>query len=74
MPLVFMLSAERAVQGDRNAISRALNNLKLWDIPQEEIDALHVEAKKICSDKSYVVQDPGRPVGQGREASRSARR
>jgi membrane fusion protein, heavy metal efflux system len=39
------------VQSDRNAINRALNNLIVWNIPQEEIDALHEEAKKISSDK-----------------------
>jgi multidrug efflux pump subunit AcrA (membrane-fusion protein) len=41
----------RAVQGDRNEISRALNNLEVWDIPQDEIDALHEEARKISADK-----------------------
>ena len=58
VPPVFMLTYERAVQGDRNAISRALNNLKLWDIPQEEIDALHEEAKKICADKKSWLKTP----------------
>jgi cobalt-zinc-cadmium efflux system membrane fusion protein len=52
VPGVFLITYERAVQGDRNAIHRALNNLKLWDIPQDEIDALHAEAKKISADKS----------------------
>jgi cobalt-zinc-cadmium efflux system membrane fusion protein len=45
------LTFVRAVQGDRNEISRALNNLEVWDIPQDEIDALHEEAKKISADK-----------------------
>ena len=70
VPEVFMLTAERAVQGDRNAINRALNNLKLWDIPQDEIDALHAEAKKISCRQERVVQDPGGPVGERRETSR----
>jgi cobalt-zinc-cadmium efflux system membrane fusion protein len=52
VPQVFMLSQIRAVQGDRNAINRALNNLEVWDIPQDEIDALHEEAKKIAADKN----------------------
>ncbi|MGO8750806.1 MAG: efflux RND transporter periplasmic adaptor subunit [Thermoguttaceae bacterium] len=52
VPEVFMLTQIRAVQGDRNAISRALNNLEAWDIPQEEIDALHEEAKRISADKN----------------------
>ncbi len=58
VPPVFMLTYERAVQGDRNAISRALNNLRLWDIPQDEIDALHAEAKKICADKNAWLKTP----------------
>jgi cobalt-zinc-cadmium efflux system membrane fusion protein len=52
VPEAFMLQYSRAVQGDRNAINRALNNLEVWDIPQEEIDALHEEAKKISADKN----------------------
>jgi cobalt-zinc-cadmium efflux system membrane fusion protein len=58
VPKVFLLNAERAVQGDRNAINRALNNLKLWDIPQDEIDALHAEAKKISADKDAWFKTP----------------
>jgi cobalt-zinc-cadmium efflux system membrane fusion protein len=58
VPKVFLLTYERAVQGDRNAISRALNNLKLWDIPQDEIDALHAEARKISSDKNAWAKTP----------------
>jgi cobalt-zinc-cadmium efflux system membrane fusion protein len=52
LPEVFYLNALRQVQGDRNAINRALNNLKVWNIPQEEIDALHEEARKISADKN----------------------
>jgi cobalt-zinc-cadmium efflux system membrane fusion protein len=52
IPEVMYLTQWRQVQGDRNAINRALENLKLWDIPQEEIDALHAEAKKISADKN----------------------
>ena len=32
-------------------MNRALNNRKLWDIPQDEIDALQAEARKISADK-----------------------
>ncbi len=63
VPEVYHLTQQRAVQGDRNAINRALNNLKLWDIPQEEIDALHAEARKICADKgSWYKTSEGRWV------------
>ena len=65
VPNVFMITYDRAVQGDRNAINRALNNLKLWDIPQEEIDALLAEARKICADKDSWAKTP-----EGRWASR----
>ena len=46
------------VQSDRNAINRALNNLKVWNIPQEEIDALHEEARKIAKDKNAWFKTP----------------
>jgi cobalt-zinc-cadmium efflux system membrane fusion protein len=58
VPEVFYLTQLRAVQGDRNNINRALNNLRLWDIPQEEIDALHAEAKKISADKDGWSKTP----------------
>jgi cobalt-zinc-cadmium efflux system membrane fusion protein len=58
VPEVYYLTQVRAVQGDRNAINRALNNLRLWDIPQEEIDELHAEAKKIASNKSDWYKTP----------------
>jgi cobalt-zinc-cadmium efflux system membrane fusion protein len=58
VPTVFLNTYYRAVQGDRNAINRALNNLKLWDIPQDEIDALHAEAKKISADKNAWLKTP----------------
>ena len=52
VPQVFLLSAQRAVQADRNAINRGLNYLKVWDLPQIEIDALRDEAKKVTADKN----------------------
>jgi len=70
VPEVFFLQYVRAVQGDRNAINRALNNLKLWDIPQNEIDALHAEAKKISADKNAWFQTPeGRWVKGEKQAT-----
>jgi RNA polymerase sigma factor (sigma-70 family) len=47
VPEVFMKNAERHVLGDRNAIKRALDVLKAWEIPQDEIDAVHAQAKSI---------------------------
>jgi cobalt-zinc-cadmium efflux system membrane fusion protein len=67
IPAVYRLTQERAVQGDRTEINRALNNLKLWDIPQEEIDALQEEARKISADKDAWSKTPeGRWVNRVR--------
>jgi cobalt-zinc-cadmium efflux system membrane fusion protein len=52
LPEVMVNTLWSKVVTDRNAINRALNNLLVWDIPQEEIDALQEEAKKISSDKN----------------------
>jgi cobalt-zinc-cadmium efflux system membrane fusion protein len=58
VPEVYYLTELRAVRGDRTEINRALNNLKLWDIPQDEIDAIHAEAKKISADKNAWYRTP----------------
>jgi membrane fusion protein, heavy metal efflux system len=55
---VFMITALRAVRSDRNAINRAINNLRLWEIPREEIEALHTQAKTISSDKNAWFKTP----------------
>ncbi|MGO9601642.1 MAG: efflux RND transporter periplasmic adaptor subunit [Isosphaeraceae bacterium] len=73
IPEVMYLTQVRAVQGDRNAISRALNNLKLWDIPQDEIDALQAEAKKIGADQNSWSRTPeGRWVRGEKQATGGA--
>ena len=57
-PRVFLNTQVRMVQGDRNAITRAWNNLKAWDIPQDEIDALQQEAVKMSADKNVWMKTP----------------
>jgi cobalt-zinc-cadmium efflux system membrane fusion protein len=47
VPEVFVLTALSKMEGDRNAIARALNTLKIWGIPQEDIDAVYKEAEEI---------------------------
>jgi cobalt-zinc-cadmium efflux system membrane fusion protein len=47
VPEVFMLNAKRNVEGDRNAIARALSNLRTWDIPDKDIQAVYKEAEEI---------------------------
>jgi cobalt-zinc-cadmium efflux system membrane fusion protein len=72
VPEVYYLTQQRAVQTDRNAINRALNNLKLWDIPQDEIDALHAEAQKIAADKDgWLKTQEGRWVNREKQATNS---
>jgi cobalt-zinc-cadmium efflux system membrane fusion protein len=51
IPELMLATQWSKVQSDRNAIARALNTLVVWNIPQEDIDALHEEAKKIAADK-----------------------
>jgi cobalt-zinc-cadmium efflux system membrane fusion protein len=58
IPQVMLDTQWSKVQSDRNAINRALNNLKVWSIPQDEIDALHEEAKKISADKNAWFKTP----------------
>jgi cobalt-zinc-cadmium efflux system membrane fusion protein len=73
VPEVYYLTELRAVQGDRNEVHRALNNLKLWDIPQDEIDALHAEASKISADKDAWMKTPeGRWVSRCTEKEAAA--
>jgi cobalt-zinc-cadmium efflux system membrane fusion protein len=47
VPEVFLLNARRNVEADRNAMARALNTLKTWRIPEEDIQAVYDEAEKI---------------------------
>jgi membrane fusion protein, heavy metal efflux system len=47
VPEVFLLNARRSVQGDINAINRAVNTLETWGIPEENIQAVRDEAEKV---------------------------
>lgn len=51
VPDVFRLQQARAVEGDRNAVNQNLSTLRLWDIPQEEIDELHASAREIAGNQ-----------------------
>jgi cobalt-zinc-cadmium efflux system membrane fusion protein len=64
---VYYLTMWRNVQADRNAVNRALNNLSVWDIPQDEIDALHAEAKKISADKNAWFKTPSGRWAKGED-------
>jgi cobalt-zinc-cadmium efflux system membrane fusion protein len=63
VPEVFLLTARRNVQGDRNAINRAENTLRAWDVPEEDIKVVHKEAEqaakiRVKGDKSSDKSDP----------------
>lgn len=51
IPEVFLLNARRNVEGDKNAIVRAVNTLRTWDIPEKDIDAMYKEAEAIIKNK-----------------------
>jgi cobalt-zinc-cadmium efflux system membrane fusion protein len=63
VPPVFLWNADRAVEGDRNAVARAENTLKTWNIPERDIEAVYKEAEEISKrhgkrDKSKEDQWP----------------
>jgi cobalt-zinc-cadmium efflux system membrane fusion protein len=47
VPAVFLWNAERSVQGDRNAVNRAVSMLQTWGIPEEDIQAVRDEAENV---------------------------
>jgi cobalt-zinc-cadmium efflux system membrane fusion protein len=47
VPEVFLLSYRKAVQGDINTINRAVNTLRTWGIPEEDIQAVRDEAENV---------------------------
>src|SRR5262249_54835045 len=47
VPEVYLLNARRNVQGDINAINRAVNTLRTWGIPEEDIQAVREEAENV---------------------------
>lgn len=49
VPEVFLLNARRNVQADLNAVNRAENTLKTWDVPEEDLQVVREEAKNATS-------------------------
>jgi cobalt-zinc-cadmium efflux system membrane fusion protein len=47
LPEVSILNARRNVEADRNAVARALNTLKTWGLPDDDIRDVYDEADKI---------------------------
>jgi cobalt-zinc-cadmium efflux system membrane fusion protein len=51
LPEILLLTAQRNVNSDLNAIERAVSNLRTWDIPEEDIKAVYKEAEEISKRK-----------------------
>jgi cobalt-zinc-cadmium efflux system membrane fusion protein len=47
VPEVFLWNTRRNVQGDINAINRAVSTLETWGIPKEDIQAVRAEAEEV---------------------------
>jgi cobalt-zinc-cadmium efflux system membrane fusion protein len=47
IPLLDLIAAKRAVEGDYNAIDRAENTLRAWTVPEDDIDAVRKEAAEL---------------------------
>jgi cobalt-zinc-cadmium efflux system membrane fusion protein len=47
LPEVLVLSQRSKVESDRNAINRARDTLRVWDIPREDIEAIEQEAERL---------------------------
>jgi membrane fusion protein, heavy metal efflux system len=70
VPEVLYLTQLQQVQHDRNTISRAIKQLKTWDIPQAEIDAIQEDARKIHANKDKWERAPdGRWVKREKQAT-----
>src|SRR5262249_16376666 len=52
VPEGVLLNARRNLEADRNAISRALNMLRVWNIPEEDIEAVYKEAREVLKNKA----------------------
>jgi RNA polymerase sigma factor (sigma-70 family) len=69
VPEATRLTQSRQVQHDRNAITRVIKQLKTWDIPQAEIDAIQEDARKIHANKDEWERMPeGRWVRREKQA------
>jgi RNA polymerase sigma factor (sigma-70 family) len=57
-PEVLFLTQSQQVQHDRNTITRTIKQLKTWDIPPADIDAIQEDARKIHADKDEWQRTP----------------
>ena len=71
VPLVFLLNAHRNVVVDRNAVARAENFLKTWNIPEDDLNAVRDEAVQIS--KRHGKRDPAKDTQWARVELRAPR-
>ena len=60
VPEVFLLNARRNVEADINAVNRAENTLRTWAIPDEDIQAVRDEVKRVINDANKHARDKER--------------
>jgi membrane fusion protein, heavy metal efflux system len=53
VPEVYILNCQRNVEADHNNISKAMNTLKAWNIPKEDIEACFREADEIFKRRGH---------------------
>jgi cobalt-zinc-cadmium efflux system membrane fusion protein len=51
-PEILLLTARRNLESDRNAISRALSMLRVWNVPEDDIEAVYKEARAVLKTKA----------------------
>jgi cobalt-zinc-cadmium efflux system membrane fusion protein len=69
VPELFILNAQRNVTTDQNAVARALNTLRSWNIPDAEIKAVLTEAEQVH--KARAKRDPEKEKQWGRTELRA---
>ena len=74
VPEVFLLNARRNVQADINAVNRAENTLKTWAIPEEDIQAVRDEVKKLSRRPRQARQGKGQAQTVGPRGIEGPRR
>jgi hypothetical protein len=52
VPEIFVLNAQRNVEGDRNAVIRAINRLRTGDMPRKDLETMSRKAMETISKKT----------------------
>jgi cobalt-zinc-cadmium efflux system membrane fusion protein len=58
IPYLDLLAAQKSVEGDYSAITRAENTLRAWTVPEEDIEAVRKEAEEINKRGGQRDRDP----------------